>query len=217
MVAVKTMADITSSIHERYVAPRRAGILARHLAPLLPESGRVLDVGCGDGAVSQAILRLRRDRHIEGIEVLPREAPAIAVPAYDGKNMPFPDKSFDAVMFVDVLHHAADPAQLLREAARVARKCVAIKDHTAEGLMAFATLRFMDRVGNARHGVALPYNYWRRAQWQQEFERVGLSSVIWKDSLHLYPWPASLWFDRSLHFVSRLESVHADVGRPSGT
>jgi hypothetical protein len=63
----------------------------------------------------------------------------------------------------------------------------------------------MDRVGNARHGVALPYNYWRRAQWLQEFERAGLSPTLWKDSLHLYPWPASLLFDRSLHFVSRLE------------
>lgn len=199
------MTGITGSLQQRYVAPRRAGILAAHLAPLLPERGRVLDVGCGDGAVSQAILRLRPDLQIQGVEVLLRGAPQIAVSAYDGHNIPFPDKSFDAVMFVDVLHHAAEPAQLLREAARVAAKCVVIKDHTAEGLLAFATLRFMDRVGNARHGVALPFNYWRHAQWQQEFERVGLSPVIWKDSLHLYPWPASLWFDRSLHFVSRLQ------------
>ena len=208
MVEVKAMADITGSIHERYVAPRRVGILAGLLEPLLPQSGGVLDVGCGDGALSQAILRLRSDLHIEGIEVLPRGEPEIRVSAYDGKHIPFPDKSFDAVMFVDVLHHAADPAQLLREAARVAAKCVVVKDHTAEGPFAFATLRFMDRVGNARHGVALPYNYWRRAQWQQELERAGLSPVIWKDSLHLYPWPASLLFDRSLHFVSRLEGVH---------
>ncbi len=209
------MADVAGSIHERYVAPRRVGILASHLAPLLPDSGRMLDVGCGDGAVSQAILRLRPDLHIEGIDVLPRGTPEIKVSAYDGKNVPFPDQSFDAVMLVDVLHHAADPVQLLREAARVAVKCVVIKDHIAEGWLASATLRFMDRVGNARHGVALPYNYWRRTQWQKEFERVGLSPVIWKDSLRLYPWPASWWFDRSLHFVSRLEVVNRAVSRPS--
>ena len=206
------MPDITGSIHERYIAPRRVGILAAFLAPLLPESGGVLDVGCGDGAVSQAILRLRPSLHISGIEVLPRGTPEITVSTYDGQHIPFSDKSFEAVMFVDVLHHAADPAQLLREAARVAAKCVVIKDHTAEGPLAFPTLRFMDRVGNTRHGVALPYNYWRRAQWQEEFERVGLAPVIWKDSLHLYPWPASLLFDRSLHFVSRLERVVGERG-----
>ena len=200
------MADITGSIHERYVAPRRVRILASLLAPLLPQSGRVVDVGCGDGAVSQAILRLRPDLRIEGIEVLSRGTPEIRVSAYDGRYIPFSDRSFDAVLFVDVLHHVAEPAQLLREAARVAAKCVVIKDHTAEGILAFATLRFMDRVGNTRHGVALPYNYWRRAQWRQEFERVGLSPRNWNDSLHLYPWPASLLFDRSLHFVSRLDA-----------
>ena len=211
------MADITGSIHERYVAPRRAAILAGHIAPLLPENGRVLDVGCGDGAVSQAILRLRPGLRIEGIEVLPRGTPEIAVSAYGGNHIPFPDESFDAVMFVDVLHHAADPAQLLREAARVAAQCVVIKDHLAEGWLAGSTLRFMDRVGNARHGVALPYNYWRREQWQQEFERAGLSPAIWKESLHLYPWPASLLFDRSLHFVSRLEVVNRTVDGRSGS
>jgi SAM-dependent methyltransferase len=211
------MTDLSGSLHQRYVAPRRADILAAHLVPLLPERGRVLDVGCGDGAVSQAILRLRPALQIEGVEVLLRGTPPITVSVYDGKNLPFPDKSFDAVLFVDVLHHTADPAPLLREAARVAASCVVIKDHTAEGLLGLATLRFMDRVGNARHGVALPGNYWRRGRWQQELAQAGLTPVIWKDSLHLYPWPASLLFDRSLHFVSRLQPAPEHASRPSFT
>lgn len=207
MVQSITMAEIAGSIHERYVAPRRVGILARHLAPLLPENARVLDVGCGDGAVSHAILGLRPDVHIEGIEVMRRGRPEIKVSIYDGETIPFADRFFDAVMFVDVLHHA-DPARLLQEGARVADKCVLIKDHLADGFLAGPTLRFMDWVGNARHGVALPYRYWTRAEWEKEFERLGLTPAVWKDSLDLYPWPASWWFDRGLHFVSRLERVH---------
>jgi SAM-dependent methyltransferase len=207
MVEVESMADIAGSLHQRYIAPRRAGILAAHLAPLLPERGCLLDVGCGDGSVSQAILQLRPDLRIEGIEVLLRGTPRIHISAYDGQHIPFPDKSFDAVLFVDVLHHTADATQLLRESARVAAQCVVIKDHTADGPLAFPTLRFMDRVGNLRHGVALPGNYWGRAQWQHELQQAGLSPTLWKDSLHLYPWPATLLFDRSLHFVCRLERV----------
>jgi SAM-dependent methyltransferase len=203
---MNTMVDFAGSIHDRYVVARRVGTLARHLAPLLPKNGRVLDVGCGDGAVSQAILRLRPDLRFEGVEVMRRGKPEIKVSMYEGKTIPFADRSFDAVLFVDVLHHA-DPARLLGEGARVASQCVVIKDHIADGLLAVPTLRFMDWVGNARFGVALPYQYWTRAEWEEEFERLGLAPVMWKDSLGLYPWPAGRWFDRRLHFVSRLERV----------
>ena len=198
------MTNLADFIHQSYVTPRRVRILAAHVAPLLPEEARVLDVGCGDGEVSQAILELRPDLHVEGAEVLLRGEPRIKVSAYDGRRLPFADKSFDAVMFVDVLHHTDDPAQLLREAGRVATKCVVIKDHTAEGLFAFPTLRFLDWVGNARHGVALPYNYWRRSQWTQELQQAHLFPVLWNARLGLYPWPASAFFDRTLHFVTQL-------------
>jgi SAM-dependent methyltransferase len=198
------MTSFAEFVHQSYVAPRRVRILAGHLAPLLPDKARVLDVGCGDGEVSAAILELRPDLHVEGVEVLLRGKPRIKVSAYDGRRLPFLDKSLDAVMFVDVLHHTVDPAQLLREAARVATKCVIIKDHTAEGIFALATLRFLDRVGNVRHGVALPYNYWRRSQWTEELQLARLLPVSWNAKLHLYPWPASVLFERRLQFVAQL-------------
>src|SRR5262249_36002730 len=101
------MADVLGSMHERYIFPQRVKTLAAHLAPLFPDTARVLDIGCGDGTLSRAILERRRDLHIEGVEVLPRGNPTIAVTQYDGENIPFVDNSFDAVLFVDVLHHAA--------------------------------------------------------------------------------------------------------------
>lgn len=47
----------------------------------------------------------------------------------------------------------------LKEAARVARHCIVIKDHTVTGVLARPTLRLMDLVGNAPHDVVLTYNY----------------------------------------------------------
>ena len=78
---------------------------------------------------------------------------------FDGKTIPFEDNSFDLVMFVDVLHHAEDPASLLAEAARVSRKYLLLKDHVRTGLVGKWTLRLMDWFGNAQHNVVLPYNY----------------------------------------------------------
>jgi SAM-dependent methyltransferase len=43
---------------------------------------------------------------------------------YDGLHIPFPDDSFDVVLLIFALHHADDPAAVLREARRVCRRHV---------------------------------------------------------------------------------------------
>jgi SAM-dependent methyltransferase len=191
-------------MHGRLVFGRRVRKLADHLAAALPDAGSVLDVGCGDGSIDVAVLALRPRLRIIGIDVLVRERTHIPVMHFDGTALPFPDHYFDVVMFVDVLHHTPDPSVLLAEARRVARRAVVLKDHTRDGLLAGATLRLMDWVGNAHHGVALPYNYWPEAAWRATFESLKLRVDVWEARLGLYPWPVSLVFDRSLHFIARL-------------
>ena len=126
------------------------------------------------------------------------------VDTFDGKSMPYGEGSFDVVMFVDVLHHAGQPMTLLREAVRVARQAIVIKDHLAEGSLDYLTLRVMDWVGNASHGVALPYKYWSLAKWHRVFDKLGLSINSWESNLRLYPLPADLILGRSLHFLALL-------------
>ena len=108
-------------------------------------------------------------------------------------------------MFVDVLHHTVDPRLLLSEAKRVAAKAILIKDHRLNGFLARSTLRIMDWVSNAPHGVVLQYNYWSHQTWQEAFASLNLSVGVWKQDLQLYPNPANLVFGRSLHFISRLD------------
>ena len=191
-------------VHASYVGGRRVRVLAGHLCRLLPRDARVLDVGSGDTHVAHRLSQLRSDLVCEGIDVLVRTDTLIPVRQFDGRSIPFADDSFDAVLLIDVVHHAEDGAALLREAHRVARQCIVLKDHTLEGPLAGPTLRFMDRVGNERHDVTLPYNYWRRREWAAEFDRQQLEIEEYCDSLGLYPWPASWIFGRSLHFIARL-------------
>ena len=192
-------------IHGGYVYGRRIRVLSGHLSELIPPDALILDVGCGDGLLAHTIRQRRPDIEITGIDVLVREETHVPVEAFDGKRIPYGDASFDLVMFVDVLHHAEDPSRLLREAVRVARQALLIKDHIKTGFLAGAALRLMDRVGNRRHGVALPYTYWTRQQWLQEFDAFGLKIGVWKSKLGLYTRPANWLFDGSLHFVARLD------------
>jgi SAM-dependent methyltransferase len=196
--------NLAERLHESHGFDRRVRILSHHLEGLLPADGRILDVGCGDGTLDTLLQTLRPDLTLEGIDVLVRPETKIAVREFDGLVIPHPDDAFDCVVFVDVLHHSHDAMQLLREARRVSRSSIVIKDHRKNGLLAEQTLRFMDDVGNRRFGVDLPYHYWSQQQWDSAFDELDLKVEQWSQDLAIYPWPASMLFDRGLHFVARL-------------
>jgi SAM-dependent methyltransferase len=196
-------------LHRRHHGRRRLRVLGEHLVDLLPRDASVLDVGCGDGLLTRFVADRRRDLDVRGTDVLVREGSHVPVEPFDGRTLPWSSDSFDVVVFVDVLHHAEDPFGLLRDAARVARRAIVIKDHTLEGPLAGATLRFMDRVSNRRHGVHLPYEYWTRARWNEALRQLALTVEIWRDQLGLYPWPVRFLFERQLHFAARLQVQQA--------
>jgi SAM-dependent methyltransferase len=211
---------LTDIVHGAAVHPRRVRVLAEHAARLIPADADVVDVGTGDGLLAAAVADRRPDVCIQGFDVLVRNA-AIPVAHFDGRSIPMATDSVDVVTFFDVLHHADDPLALLREGARVARSCLVIKDHLCDSALARALLSFMDDVGNMRHGVAVPHNYWSSRQWSAAIDTVGLGRAVWEvGGLGLYPWPASLVFGGRLHVLARLSVTTAGpmenhaAGRP---
>lgn len=196
-----------ATLHNRIVLNRRVDVLSSWFAKLAPTGARILDVGCGDGSLAAMVLSKRPDLQIRGLDVLPRDKTHIPVEIFDGSTIPFNDASFDAVLFADVLHHTADPKVLLREARRVSARWLLIKDHFREGLAANLRLRIMDWVGNARFGVALPYNYWREEQWNKAWQDIGWSPEEMFTRLNLYSPPANWIFGARLHFMARLSKT----------
>lgn len=200
-----TVLTAIGNAHARVVLNRRVRVLAASLAEMLPDSGEVLDIGCGNGQIAELIAVNKPGLQFRGLEIMARPQCRIRCDLFDGHRLPLPDGSVDACLFVDVLHHTGDPRELLREAARVTRRYVVLKDHLSESALDFQTLKLMDWVGNRPHGVVLPYNYCSRQQWDKIFAASGLRVARWVESVPLYPFPASLIFGRHLHFVCRLE------------
>lgn len=196
---------VTTALHGRLIFGRRVRALAENIAEMIPDgAATLLDVGCGDGTLARSIMERRPGLAATGVEIRARPRTAIPVQEFDGRILPFADRSHDVVMLVDVLHHADEPTLLIREAGRVAARAVIIKDHLTGAWLSHERLRLMDWVGNIGHGVPLRYAYWSPEQWHDAFLHAGLREDDWRERLGLYA-PVLRWmFERRLHFVSRL-------------
>jgi ubiquinone/menaquinone biosynthesis C-methylase UbiE len=196
--------SMVGRVHSGLIFGRRTRVLTEALRRQTEGHARILDVGTGDGKIARDLATGRPGTEVQGIDVFRRPHTHIPVTVFDGQTIPFPDGSFDAVTFSDVLHHTDDPLVLIREAARVSRGVVVIKDHLSENALDHATLRLMDWVGNAPHGVRLPYNYASRAQWLEWFRAAGLEVAVFDTRVPLYAFPLGPIFGRGLHFVAQL-------------
>lgn len=89
---------------------------------------RVLDVGMGTGNTVLFIQSMYPDAEVIGMDNDPesirfaRRKGIKKIVRSDATHIPFPDKSFDAVLFLDVLEHIPDHLKALDEAKRVLRK-----------------------------------------------------------------------------------------------
>lgn len=106
---------------------RRASIYASQLETWLPMGGEVLDIGSGNGLISDALAsRLQcKVTLCDQLNYLTRRVPRFALVDVD---LPFRSKSFDVSMLVTVLHHTTKAERLVREALRTARTRVVIKE-----------------------------------------------------------------------------------------
>ncbi|CAM8621547.1 metW, methionine biosynthesis protein MetW [Comamonadaceae bacterium] len=97
------------------------------IASLVPQGSRVLDLGCGDGAMLDY---LQRERGCSGYGVELDDANVLAC-VKRGVNVlqlnldqgltVFEDASFDVVLQIDTLQHLRNAETMLRETARVGR------------------------------------------------------------------------------------------------
>lgn len=189
------------------VSEGRIKRLTEYFSPFFdsPELKRVLDVGCGHAHVTKALQERYKNIEFVGVDVKVRPNTAIPVVEYDGKTLPFGDKSFDAVMLVDVLHHTDDPTATLRECARVARQFVLIKDHIDDSFWDNIRLRFLDWFGNRPFGIPMTYDYLSSREWNEAFDAVGLEPVKQLRQIQTCPAPFYYPLDHDLHFIAQLK------------
>ncbi|HUP32844.1 MAG TPA: methyltransferase domain-containing protein [Gaiellaceae bacterium] len=114
----------------RAVVGRFRRRIAEHLRRLGP--GSVLDVGCGEGVLTDSVAAACPAAHVVGLDVpsptLRSEwaARSTAVEFVEGSayELPFADGTFDLATALELLEHLERPTEALAELRRVARRWV---------------------------------------------------------------------------------------------
>jgi ubiquinone/menaquinone biosynthesis C-methylase UbiE len=135
-----TIASADEAVQERLAEvlelraadPQQRAMLETYLEDLAPVGGaRVLDLGCGTGAVARTLAALPGVGEVVGIDPssvfigqarrLSEGIAGLSFEVGDGRALGLPDGSFDAVVLHTVLCHIPEPERALAEAFRVVR------------------------------------------------------------------------------------------------
>ena len=136
--------EVAAEAYDRFM-----GRYSVQLAPQLADFGgvragqRVLDVGCGPGALTGELVRRVGGESVSAVD--PSEPfvdaarerhPTVDVRRASAEHLPFDDEVFDASLAQLVVHFMADPVAGLREMARVTRPggvvAACVWDHAGE-------------------------------------------------------------------------------------
>lgn len=121
---------VAADAYDRFMG-RYSVLLAPQLATLadVVAGQRVLDVGCGPGALITELVRRLGVGAVAAVDpsepfvaAAQERHPGVKVERAPAEQLPFPDQAFDAALAQLVVHFMADPVTGLREMARVTRK-----------------------------------------------------------------------------------------------
>ncbi len=122
--------DVTADAYDRFMG-RYSLLLSPQLADLaaVRAGQRVLDVGCGPGALTAELVRRLGPAAVSAVD--PSESfvaaargrnAGVNVLQASAEHLPFPDQAFDAALAQLVVHFMSDPVAGLAEMARVTRR-----------------------------------------------------------------------------------------------
>lgn len=160
---------------------------------------RILDAGCGTGAVTRKMAQLVSPKEVYGLDINPLFIDSakklaenegienIRFEQGDIDNLPYEDNYFDLSYCRGVLMHVNDPVKTVSEMARVTKPggIVAVSDLDDGGMIGFPhSTRFFD--------LWARFGQWRKEEGENRYigrELFSIFSLAGLNSIRIYPFP----------------------------
>lgn len=154
--------------------------MCQECEPFIENGSKILDLGCGRGITAKVVKRYFQAEVI-GVDVKDQRTVSLPFHLIDGENLPFSDNSFDTVMINYVLHHAANPQNLIQEAKRVSRNRIIVYEDLKEKGLAGAICWLHQNtykifVPSQKGSIRFHNEY----EWQDIFRNLGLKVTLKK-------------------------------------
>lgn len=156
--------------------------MCRDCRDFIKKGEKILDLGCGSGIAGKEFQKFFK-AEVTGVDIKDNRIVDISFQIIDGKNLPFPEKSFDTVLINYVLHHSNDPASLLKETKRVAKKIIVYED-LPEGLLSKIYCRLHGLTFNKFFQGGNIASFKTNREWEEIFRKIGLNIFFQKKINH---------------------------------
>lgn len=154
-----------------FFGKRRRELIFSKIQRYIRTSDKIIDVGCGGGNISRILKEHGHD--VTSIDIVNKSYSYNVQPIiFNGRTIPFPNKSFDVGLVCAVLHHTPQPEHLLQETARVAKRIIVLEDIYSSSIQKIVTM-ISDSIVNLEF-VGHPHTNKTDREWKFVFNKHNL-------------------------------------------
>lgn len=171
------------NIFDKIFVTRAVSYTVNEIESFIEPDDKILDIGSGTGITAEQISK-KLKVEVEMVDVVNKSKVNLPLKIYDGKKLPYDNRTFDVSLLIYVLHHTEDARLVLNEAKRVTKKYIIVYED-------IITRNPFDKISTFFHGLVFEktWNLRNRASFKSEKEWAKLFEELGLKIIKVYPLP----------------------------